>query len=124
MAKHVLVVLTNPVTGMDDEYNSWYNDTHLEDVVGLEGFTSAKRFRFESAHGSSENPTQSYLALYEVEENQYENARAALEQAIAESNAAVEAGEKPGMYISPALGSDRNAWWFTEIAQHPGDSHG
>jgi hypothetical protein len=29
MAKHVFVVLTNPVEGEEDTYNDWYTNVHL-----------------------------------------------------------------------------------------------
>ena len=29
MAKHVFVVLTNPLEGKEDAYNDWYTNVHL-----------------------------------------------------------------------------------------------
>jgi len=39
-----LIVFTNPVEGRDDEYNDWYTNTHLPDVLKIPGITGAQRF--------------------------------------------------------------------------------
>jgi hypothetical protein len=42
MTKVVLVVFTNVTNPEhDDAYNTWYDDTHLADVVTVPGFTAA-----------------------------------------------------------------------------------
>lgn len=37
-------VFSNPVAGHEDEYNTWYNEQHAEDVVAVPGFVTAQRF--------------------------------------------------------------------------------
>jgi len=65
MAKYKLIVFTDAVAGKEDEYNRWYNDVHLADVVAVPGFISAQRFKLESAViGGFSNR---YLAIYEME---------------------------------------------------------
>jgi hypothetical protein len=32
-----MVALTDPVEGEDDEYNAWYSDTHLGEVLAIDG---------------------------------------------------------------------------------------
>ena len=61
MPKGVILVHTSPVEGRDDEYNDWYDDVHLMEVLKVAGFTSARRFR---TLGGNAVP---YLAIYEVE---------------------------------------------------------
>jgi hypothetical protein len=41
MAKHVFVVLTNPVEGKEDTYNDWYTNVHLGDVLKVPGIVAA-----------------------------------------------------------------------------------
>jgi len=38
MAKYLLLVTSNPVEGRDAEYNRWYTEEHLRDVLKLDGF--------------------------------------------------------------------------------------
>ena len=67
MAKYVLLVLTRPASpDREDEFNAWYNGTHLPQVLASIGFTSARRLRAVEPKGPAA-PPQDYLALYEVE---------------------------------------------------------
>ncbi|MDQ4420361.1 hypothetical protein OOT33_07930 [Sphingobium sp. DEHP117] len=61
MAKFKMVVLTNAVDGRDAEFNSWYDDVHLPDVMDIPGIVGAERFRMRE--GSRWN----YLAIYDVD---------------------------------------------------------
>ena len=45
MQRYSLIVLTNPVEGRDGEYNDWYTNTHLHDVLKIPGIIGAQRFR-------------------------------------------------------------------------------
>ena len=91
MAAYKLVVLSEPMPGREDEYNRWYNEVHLREVVATPGFVSAQRFKLNSPM-SGQYPHQ-YLAIYDVET---ESAEAVL--------AALYAAAEPGkMNISTAL---------------------
>ncbi len=69
MGKYRLVVLTEPVAGREKEYNDWYNNQHLADVVAVPGFGGAQRFRLKELCGGEFK--QRYLAIYEIEANDY-----------------------------------------------------
>jgi hypothetical protein len=60
------IVLTTPLEGSEDEYNRWYSDQHLADVLRIPGFISAQRFK-AVANFRSGHPKWQYLALYEAE---------------------------------------------------------
>ena len=45
MPRYNLIVLTNPVDGREDEYNDWYTNVHLDDVLKVPGVVAAQRFR-------------------------------------------------------------------------------
>jgi hypothetical protein len=66
MARHILLVLTEPVAGMEDEYNDWYSNTHLRDVLKLDDFVSAQRFEHVKKH-DEDVALRRYLAIYEAE---------------------------------------------------------
>lgn len=65
MAKHVLVVVSNPTPGKEEEYNKWYSEQHLDDVLKVPGFVAAQRFKL-NLDGAQSLPGP-YLALYEME---------------------------------------------------------
>lgn len=60
------VVHSNPVAGREDEYNDWYTNCHLADVVAVPGFISAQRFCLTDA-GAEGAPLQKYMAIYTME---------------------------------------------------------
>jgi hypothetical protein len=62
--KYCYVVFSNPTSEREDEYNKWYNEVHLPDVLAVPGFVSARRFKI--AQDDNKLPA-SYLALYEME---------------------------------------------------------
>lgn len=63
MKDYVYVVRSNPVPGRDAEYNRWYTERHLADVVAVPGFVSAQRFKIVDAQADGA-PEQGYMALY------------------------------------------------------------
>jgi len=63
MAKGILLVSTNPASPeQEDEYNDWYNNVHLKEVLTVDGFVSARRFKTVNDDGGSQ-----YVAIYEID---------------------------------------------------------
>jgi hypothetical protein len=61
MAKGIILVESRPSSpDRDQEYNTWYNEVHIPELVALPGFVSARRLRPVDGDGP-------YVALYEVE---------------------------------------------------------
>jgi hypothetical protein len=102
-----LMVLTNAVEDRDQEFNDWYTDRHLDDVLNVKGFRAAQRFEFTPGKLGKEAPYR-YLAIYEVEAGSVEEAERALFAA---------AGDEDLMPISDAMAKPRATWWFTEITE-------
>jgi len=66
--KYTFVVLTNPTPGKDAEFNRWYNEQHIPDVLNAAGFVAAQRFKLaETQMAPKLDQTHQYLALYEIE---------------------------------------------------------
>jgi hypothetical protein len=121
MEKHLLLVFTHPVEGREDEFNRWYDEQHLRDVVGLPGIVSGQRFAFQEASRNSARagPEFGYLAIYEVPGGELEKAKAALAETAAERRAA--ASEDDGREVrvpgSPAIAPEHISYWFTAIGE-------
>ena len=77
---HLFLVLTNPTAGMEDEYNRWYNDQHVPDVLGVDGFVGVQRFKLSAPPGAPE-PHWGYVAFYEIDRNKVAEAFKGLEAA-------------------------------------------
>ena len=77
MGRYMFLVLTNATEGRDDEFNDWYNNRHLPDVLAVEGFVAAQRYKMAEL-----DPPQTsghhYMALYEVEAEDLAKANQAL----------------------------------------------
>ena len=65
MRRFKMLVFSEPFAGQDDEFNAWYTQQHLNDLVALPGFTSAQRFTLHSV--SMGTTLNKYLAIYDVE---------------------------------------------------------
>ena len=104
MSRYTFVVMTDPVVGREDEYNDWYTNTHLGDVVKVDGFVAAQRFRLAQTDPEQKAPHR-YLALYEIETDDL----AATQKAL---SAATGSG---GMVISEALDTAGIDAWYYEV---------
>src|SRR5271168_1415491 len=65
MPKFTLVAISNPTTGREQECGSWYDKTHLRDMLNIPGVVSAQRF--ELLRGAPSKAFKSYLSVYEIE---------------------------------------------------------
>ena len=58
---------SNPKPGREQEYNDWYDDHHLPDVVGIPGYVSGQRYmlsQYQRPHLPP--PRHAYLTIYEI----------------------------------------------------------
>lgn len=65
MPKYILVVTSSAADGRDDDYNAWYDNIHVHDLLAIPGINSAQRFVADPA--SPNDPPSKYLAIYEIE---------------------------------------------------------
>lgn len=94
MAKAIMVVHTRPVSeDKEDQYNEWYTEEHLADVVSVPGFGSARRFVLSETPAVEGLPPNGfkYMAIYELDTDDVEGAAKAMGEAL------------PGMHLSEAL---------------------
>jgi hypothetical protein len=64
--RFTLMVMSNAAEGREDEYNDWYDNTHIADALRVPGFVAAQRFRLLPAQRSNVQPWK-YLCLYECD---------------------------------------------------------
>jgi hypothetical protein len=76
MARGILYVETRPVSeDRLDEYNKWYDEVHIPEILALDGFVSARRFA-----PSGDGP---YVAIYEIDADDVQKALTTLGEAAA-----------------------------------------
>lgn len=61
----LLLVGTNPVADHEDEYDEWYSNVHIPEILAIPGFESAQRFVLNPGRRQGELPPQRFFALYE-----------------------------------------------------------
>ncbi|MDT0509742.1 DUF4286 family protein [Novosphingobium sp. MMS21-SN21R] len=92
MPHFAYVVHSNPVAGREDEYNDWYSNRHLADVVAVPGFVSAQRFCLTDSDAEGA-PPQKYMAIYTMDTD-------APDETLATLTSLVETGQ---MHMSEAF---------------------
>ena len=105
MARHVLTVFTNAQDGRDDEFNEWYSNRHLQDLLRVPGIVAAQRFRHSSVQRSNPPYPWRYLAIYEIETDD-------LAGTIAEIT---RRSGTDAMVLSDALAPERQGFVFDPI---------
>ena len=104
MQNHVMIVYTNPVAGREEEFNQWYDDIHLRDLLAVPGFIAARRYRLSDAQSPNATPSPfQYLCIYEIESDDLETTVDTLEAAVAK------------MYLSDAAQSVADFHNFTAV---------
>jgi len=67
MAKAIIAVYSNPSSPeLEDEFNTWYDQVHLKELLAVPGVTKATRYRLADGVNPG-TPEHRYLALYELD---------------------------------------------------------
>lgn len=93
MARYILMALCNATEGHDREFNDWYTNRHLPDVLKVPGFQAADRYEIVTQASVPASPLPRYLSLYEVEADDIAATHAAL----------ASVANSPAMPVSPTL---------------------
>lgn len=65
MARYKMVVFTRPKAGREDEYNDWYQNIHLRELVAFPGIVGAQRYKLSVRLGAGE--AEPYLSIYDID---------------------------------------------------------
>jgi len=108
MAKSVFLVWSNPVDeASEKEYNAWYNDIHVPEVVEhVPGVTGAHRYRVVDLAGDA--PVHRYLCVWETDTNDAASVAAGL-------NSAIQSGK---VHMTSAIDTTANppsVQWFEAV---------
>lgn len=104
MARYKFIVLANAVAGQETEFNDFYSDTHVPDVLDVPGIKTAQRFVISSGQFAPTPSPYKYLAIYDVEA---ENAEAVCAEILRRSGT-------DAMPINPHIVQDPKFAYFFE----------
>jgi hypothetical protein len=86
--EYTLIIYTSPVDGREEDYNAWYDGTHLAEFSALPGVIAARRFKVAG------DGRPQYAAVYELSTHP--------DAVLAAMNAGVKDGT---MHMSDAIDS-------------------
>ncbi len=101
------MVLSNPVEGREDDFNTWYDKEHLDDLLAVDGFKAAQRYRLAALGPGQEEPTYRYAAVYEAEADDATAAQAKLMEALGSGRVRASDAIAPGTLTA----------WFEPIGE-------
>lgn len=92
MERYLFMVRSNNLSFSEEEFNNWYNEVHLVDVMGTPGFVRAERYWSEEmgSYGAGR-----HIAMYYIETDDIDKTMATL---VERSNEALKKGR-----MSPLL---------------------
>ncbi len=61
------LVFSNAAEGEDAEFNEWYDNKHIPDLLEIDGFASAQRYKLTEGAPGNEAGTHEYIAIYEFD---------------------------------------------------------
>ncbi|HPG28726.1 MAG: hypothetical protein H6748_16830 [Spirochaetaceae bacterium] len=107
MRRYKFLVFTNAVDGRDEEFNRWYDDVHLDEVIEVPGFTGAERYALRPGPGE-DAPPHRYLAIYDMETDDVGGAIDEL----------MRRGTQGGFRMTDALAPDARTWLYEVVTPH------
>ena len=102
MTNHLFFALTNAVKGKEAEFEAWYEQRHLSEVLTIPGFVAAQRYQLSPKQRDGEAPPWEFLALYE-----YNGDINRIHEIVTE--------HRHQMTISEACAPDHAAWVYSPI---------
>jgi hypothetical protein len=104
MEKHLIVVFTEPIEGQEDDYNAFYDEKHVPEVVAAKGVVAGQRFILADP-GHKGGPPHKYLTIYEIEGD------------LAEAQASLVEGFPTRSPLPDSFSKENKDWWFTAISE-------
>ncbi|MFQ3894817.1 hypothetical protein [Sphingobium sp. R-7] len=117
MSRYTWLVLTNAEPGREEEFNRWYNDVHVPDLLRIPGVVGVSRGRLggtqtkpgpvgiEVVETAKSGLPYQYLASYTIETDDLETVLRTV----------AELAGTPDMVMSDALSADITTMCFEEI---------
>jgi hypothetical protein len=93
MPKGIFLALANPVSDdVEGDFNQWYDASHAREVLALPGVRSCTRYRLAGTQVMPGDDAMGYryLALYEVEVDNWDDLSKALQEGFATGKITVD----------------------------------
>lgn len=104
MQEYKFVVFTNPTAGLEHEFDDWYVNQHLPDVLQVPGFKAGQRFELERTQVKDGRPWQ-FMTVFDIDTD---DLRRTLDELVSRVNTAA-------MPMSPSIAEHRVAYVFKAV---------
>ena len=105
MQEFRLVVFTNPTEGMEDQFDEWYVNQHLPDVLAVPGFKAGQRFELEQEQLQAGPHPWRFMTVFDIETD---DLRHTFDTLISRVNT-------PLMPMSPSIAEHRIAYAYKAV---------
>jgi hypothetical protein len=110
-----MVVFTNAREGTDEEFNRWYDEVHIPDILTkIGGYAGAHRFRRADVPFNRNCPW-GYMALYDIPKGTMAHCLERIVWSRTEREEAEAAGRVPQVSIAPAMADERASWFYRAL---------
>lgn len=83
MSDYIVIALTNALEGREADYNAWFTNTHIPEVMQIPGFNTVTRFEVAEAQRMPQPLPYYYMTIYEVHTEDLSAKLAELGQTVA-----------------------------------------
>ena len=77
-----MLVYTDVDPEHEEAFNRWYDEIHVPDIIAVEGFSAARRYKLSGPAPRGHEPVSRYLALYEMDTDDTRAAMQKLGEAV------------------------------------------
>jgi len=63
MKEYILTTFSKPVPGLEEDYNRWYDEIHIVQLLEIPGINAAQRFKPRVGLNTTDSP---YLTIYDI----------------------------------------------------------
>lgn len=107
MPKYLMLALNGPVGGQEEEFNRWYNEDHVPELLTIPGFVAARRYKILNGK-IPESANWSYVAAYEIETDDLPGTLAGMGQKLSPYSPALDRSQS-GNIIAIEIGANEVA---------------
>ena len=87
MNRYKMIVYSNPVGDMEEEYREWYSGKHIHDMLNIPGFKGAQWYKMSEHQqiGTAADKKYRYVLIWDIEAEDIDDVWQAVIQARRES---------------------------------------
>jgi hypothetical protein len=110
MASYTLIALSNAKPGREEDYNQWFDGTHVPEVLAVEGFKSVQRLKLAPAQRTPGPHPYAFAALYRIETSDLAATLSGLGRAV-QNGTRTDASdpERRALWVFEPMGPERAA---------------